>query len=209
MRAVCVRACERRPGRIDLSAWLVGSWSVEPFPCPPEGDGGGGGGRNDVESGALGQRWEETTNLLSALLIMLVRVKLASGSKKGAQGGEGGRGRLFVGIDLCGGRGWGPPPRPSAWVRMGRGGGAGPGEGTPGETRGQSSPAAGRAPLSRSVKLNKEGICVFLTSAGYLIDHKLMYNSLWVFKNVLYNVRSTRVFMLNYFKNNFLSSFSF
>ena len=30
-----------------------------------------------------------TTNLLSALLIMLVRVKLASGSKKGARGGEG------------------------------------------------------------------------------------------------------------------------
>lgn len=81
----------RRPGRIDLSAWLVRSWSVEPFPCSPEGDGGGGGGRNDVESGALGQGGEETTNLLSALLIMLVRVKLASGSKKGAQGGEGGR----------------------------------------------------------------------------------------------------------------------
>lgn len=44
------------------------------------------------------------------------------------------------------------------------------GEGAPGETRGQSSPAAGRTPLSRSVKLNKEGICVFLTSAEYLID---------------------------------------
>lgn len=37
-----------------------------------------------------------TTNLLSALLIMLVRVKLASGSKKGARGGEGGREGTFV-----------------------------------------------------------------------------------------------------------------
>lgn len=72
-------------------------------------------------------------------------------------------------------------------------GALGPEEEAPGETRVQSSPAAGRTPLSRSVKLNKEGICVFLTSAGYLIDHKLMYNSSWVFKNVLYNVRSTRV----------------
>lgn len=72
-------------------------------------------------------------------------------------------------------------------------GALGPEEEAPGETRAQSSPAAGRTPLSRSVKLNKEGICVFLTSAGYFIDHKLMYNSLWVFKNVLYNVRSTRV----------------
>lgn len=39
---------------------------------------------------------EETTNLLSALLIMLVRVKLASGSKKGARGGEGEREGTFV-----------------------------------------------------------------------------------------------------------------
>lgn len=38
-----VRACVRRPGRIDLSAWLVLSWSVEPFPCSPEGDGVGVG----------------------------------------------------------------------------------------------------------------------------------------------------------------------
>lgn len=36
-----------------------------------------------------------------------------------------------------------------------------------------------------------------------------MYNSLWFFLNVFYNVRSTRVFMFNYLKNNFLSSFSF
>lgn len=50
------------------------------------------------------------------------------------------------------------------------GGGGGEEGGAPGETRGQSSPAAGRTPLSRSVKLNKEGICVFLTSAEYLID---------------------------------------
>lgn len=113
---------------------------------------------------------EETTNLLSALLIMLVRVKLASGSKKGARGGEGGREHLFVGIDLCGGGAGDPLPRPCAQTGTGRGGGAGPREGAPGEIRGKSSPAAGRTPLSRSVKLNKEGICVFLTSAGYLID---------------------------------------
>ena len=41
--AVCVRACVRGPGRIDLSAWLVLSWSVEPSPYSPEGDRGGGG----------------------------------------------------------------------------------------------------------------------------------------------------------------------
>lgn len=41
--AVCVRACGRGPGRIDLAAWLVLSWSVEPAPCSPEGDGGGVG----------------------------------------------------------------------------------------------------------------------------------------------------------------------
>lgn len=58
---------------------------------------------------------EETTNLLSALLIMLVRVKLASGSKKGAQGGEGGR----EGRDICSlaltsaGEGQGTPAAPS------------------------------------------------------------------------------------------------
>lgn len=46
---------------------------------------------------------------------MLVRVKLASGSKKDALGtSEGGRGPLFVGIDLCGGGAGDPPPRPRA-----------------------------------------------------------------------------------------------
>lgn len=52
----------------------------------------------DVEWGREGRResGEETTNLLSALLIMLVRVKLASGSKKGARGREGGREGTFV-----------------------------------------------------------------------------------------------------------------
>lgn len=131
--------------------------------------------------------------MLSALLIMLVRVKLASGSKKGAQGREGGRGHLFVGIDLCGGGAGDPRRAPVPGLGRGEERAPGPGEWAPRETRGQISPAAGRTPLSRSVKLNKEGICVFLTSAGYLIDHKLMYNSLWVLKNVLYNVRSTRV----------------
>lgn len=55
--AVCVRACGRGPGRIDLSAWLVLSWSFEPSSCSPVGDGGRGrGGRSDVESGAPGKR---------------------------------------------------------------------------------------------------------------------------------------------------------
>lgn len=171
--AVCVRACVRGPGRIDLSAWLVLSWSVEPSPYSPEGDRGGGGrvmlSRGRRGSGG-GRGRGETTNLLSALLIMLVRVKLASGSKKDARVGEGRRGRLFVGIDLCGGGAGDPPPRPRARTGMGRGGGAGPrGGGARGDPR-PEQPAAGRTPLSRSVKLNKEGICVFLTSAGYLID---------------------------------------
>lgn len=51
-----VRACVRRPGRIDLSAWLALSWSVEPFPCSPEGDGvrvgRGGVGRKMFNRGA-------------------------------------------------------------------------------------------------------------------------------------------------------------
>lgn len=109
----------------------------------------------------------------SALLIMLVWVKLASGSKKGARSGEGGgegRGHLFVGIDLCGGGAGDPRCSPVPGRGGGEEGAPGPGDGAPEETRGQSSPAAGRTPLSRSVKLNKEGICVFLTSAGYLID---------------------------------------
>lgn len=93
--AVCVRACGRGPGQIDLSAWLVLSWSVEPSRCSPEGV---GDRMRDVEWGREGRResGEETTNLLSALLIMLVRVKLASGSKKGARGREGGREGTFV-----------------------------------------------------------------------------------------------------------------
>lgn len=124
-----------------------------------------------MEGGVTGEGVrEETTNLLSALLIMLVRVKLASGSKKGARGGEGGR----EGGNICSlaltsaGEGLGTPCRAPVPRRgPGRGGGAGPREGAPGEIRGKSSPAAGRTPLSRSVKLNKEGIRVFLTSAGY------------------------------------------
>lgn len=115
--------------------------------------------------------------------------------RSGRRGSEGGRGPLFVGIDLCG-VGAGAPRRAPAPG----GGGAEVGALGPPRRRGGArgdprpeQPAAGRAPPSRSVKLNKEGICVFLTSAGYLTDHKLMYNSLWVFKNVLYTVRSTRV----------------
>lgn len=97
---------------------------------------------------------------------MLVRVKLASGSKKGARSGEGGKRDVCSLALTSAGEGAGDPRRTPVPI----GGGARKGEGAPGETRGQSSPAAGRTPLSRSVKLNKEGICVFLTSAEYLID---------------------------------------
>lgn len=45
-RAVCVRACERGPGQINLSAWLVLSWSMEPSGCSPEQ---AGEGRSDVK----------------------------------------------------------------------------------------------------------------------------------------------------------------
>lgn len=77
--------------------------------------------------------------------------------RSGRGGREGGRGHLFVGIDLCGGgagdshrapvpgRGWGEERAP------------GPSEEAPRETRGQSSPAAGRTPLSRSVNSTKKG----------------------------------------------------
>lgn len=77
---------------------------------------------------------------------------------------------MYVGIDLCGVRAGAPRRTPVPGRRGGEEGAPDPGDGAPKETRGQSSPAVGRTPLSRSVKLNKEGICVFLTSAGYLID---------------------------------------
>lgn len=91
--------------------------------------------------------------------------------KKDALGtSEGGRGPLFVGIDLCGGGAGDPPPRPRArTVDRARRGPGPQGRDARGDPR-PEQPAAGRTPLSRSVKLNKEGICVFLTSAGYLID---------------------------------------
>lgn len=75
--------------------------------------------------------------MLSALLIMLVRVKLASGSKKGARGGEGGReGLLFVGIDLCGGGAGEPRRAPVPGRGWGEERGAGPrGEGARGDPR--------------------------------------------------------------------------
>lgn len=95
--------------------------------------------------------------MLSALLIMLVRVKLASGSKKDARGGEGGRGRLFVGIDLCGGGAGDPPPRPGIRTGMGRGGGAGPQGRAPGETRGQSSPPPGARRCPVPLNSTKKG----------------------------------------------------
>lgn len=57
--AVCVRACERGSGQINLSAWLVLSWSIEPSGCSPEragegamlSSGGGGGGHRGRGSG--------------------------------------------------------------------------------------------------------------------------------------------------------------
>lgn len=81
-------------------------------------------------------------------------------------------GRDFCSLALTSaGEGLGNPAAPPCPEGDGaRSGAPGPGERAPEETRDQSSPAAGRTPLSRSVKLNKEGICVFLTSAGYLID---------------------------------------
>lgn len=157
------------------------------------------GGRRGRGAGGRGK-----DQLASALLGMLVTVKLASGSKKGAQG-RGGGDVCSLALTSAGGRGRDPPPRPCAQAGRGRGGGAGPwGGGAPGRPAAGAAPAAGRMPLSRSVKLNKEGICVFLTSAGYLI-HKLMYNSLWVFLKCTFIMLSTRVFMFNYFKNNFFS----
>lgn len=104
---------------------------------------------------------EETTNLLSALLIMLVRVKLASGSKKGARGRAGQDGRGEEG-DVCSlaltsaGEGRGSRRAPRAGAGMGRQG-RWAGRGAR-ETRGRTAPPPARA-ASRSVKLNKEGIC--------------------------------------------------
>lgn len=113
-RAVCVRACGRGPGQIDLSAWLDLSWSIE----PP-----GGRGKSGVTREGVG---EETTNLLSALLINAGEGQVGVWLKEGrSEWGGREKGRLFVGIDLCWGGGRGPPPRPSA--RRGRGRGRGRG----------------------------------------------------------------------------------
>lgn len=113
-RAVCVRACGRGPGQIDLSAWLDLSWSIE----PP-----GGRGKSGVTREGVG---EETTNLLSALLINAGEGQVGVWLKEGrSEWGGKEKGRLFVGIDLCWGGGRGPPPRPSA--RRGRGRGKGRG----------------------------------------------------------------------------------
>lgn len=113
-RAVCVRACGRGPGQIDLSAWLDLSWSIE----PP-----GRRGKSGVTREGVG---EETTNLLSALLINAGEGQVGVWLKEGrSEWGGREKGRLFVGIDLCWGGGRGPPPRPSA--RRGRGRGRGRG----------------------------------------------------------------------------------
>lgn len=113
-RAVCVRACGRGPGQIDLSAWLDLSWSIE----PP-----GRRGKSGVTREGVG---EETTNLLSALLINAGEGQVGVWLKEGrSEWGGREKGRLFVGIDLCWGGGRGPPPRPSA--RRGRGRGRGKG----------------------------------------------------------------------------------
>lgn len=74
---------------------------------------------------------------------------------------EGGRGPLFVGIDLdlCGGGAGDPPPGPPHRDWMGRGGG---GRWTPtgaarGDQRPEQSPATGLTPLSRPLNSTKKG----------------------------------------------------
>lgn len=133
-RAVCVRACGRGPGQIDLSAWLDLSWSIE----PP-----GGRGKSGVTREGVG---EETTNLLSALLINAGEGQVGVWLKEGrSEWGGREKGRLFVGIDLCWGGGRGPPPRPSA--RRGRGRGRGRGRlGRP-AARAAQPPGARRCPV--------------------------------------------------------------
>lgn len=92
--AACVRACAGLGESTCQLGWpCPGAWSLSRAPRKVTGFGWGGVGWEERCSiGALGKGGGETTNLLSALLIMLVRVKLASGSKKGAQGGERGKG---------------------------------------------------------------------------------------------------------------------
>lgn len=111
--------------------------------------------------GAAGEWWGAygATNLPSALLVMLVRVKLVSGSKEGARGAGGG-GRLFVGVDLCRVRGRARDP----FLRGAPGAGTGRGRGGGREPRGPSRAAVGRPLLSRCVLLG--GMRVFLTNAG-------------------------------------------
>lgn len=63
---------------------------------------------------------------------------------------------MFVGIDLCGGR-TGDPAAPPSQDGDGARRALGPGRGAL-ETRGRAAPPPAHA-ASRSVKLNKEGIC--------------------------------------------------
>lgn len=79
-RAVCVRACGRGPGQIDLSAWLDLSWSIG----PP-----GGRGKSGVTWEGVG---EETTNLLSALLINAGEGQVGVWLKEGRSEWGGGKG---------------------------------------------------------------------------------------------------------------------
>lgn len=119
-RAVCVRACGRGPGQIDLSAWLDLSWSIE----PP-----GGRGKSGVTREGVG---EETTNLLSALLINAGEGQVGVWLKEGrSEWGGREKGRLFVGIDLC----WGGAGDPRRAPVPGGGGGEEGGGGAWGDPR--------------------------------------------------------------------------
>lgn len=95
--------------------------------------------------------------MLSALLIMLVRVKLASGSKKGARGGEGGRGPLFVVIDLCRGGAGDPRRVPVPGRGWGEEGAPAPGRWRPGRPAARAAPPSGARRCPVPLNSTKKG----------------------------------------------------
>lgn len=97
---------------------------------------------------------EETTNLLSALLINAGEGQVGVWLKEGrSEWGGREKGRLFVGIDLCGGGGRGPPPRPSA--RRGRG--RGRGRGRPGRPAARAAQPRGARRCPVPLNSTKKG----------------------------------------------------